>query len=149
RKIKDTHGERREAMNPGVSREIRYLDTDAERQELAADIRRVRQAVIQLAESVPEERHFEPRYHGWSLAAMLSHLNTIDQLSMWMIKLALLGIRPRISPETNDWLNDTSARIFQRRVVATTIRGMRKFEPSIIDFIMTLPMDRFSREVCS
>ena len=46
-----------------------------------ADIRRVRQSVIQMAESVPPERHYEPRYHGWSLAALLAHLNTIDNLA--------------------------------------------------------------------
>ena len=61
-------------MDSGFSRDFRYLDTEAERQELAGDIRRVRQSVIQMAESVPVERHYEPRYHGWSLAAMLAHL---------------------------------------------------------------------------
>ncbi len=33
-------------MEFGLNREFRYLDTEAERQELAADIRRVRQQVI-------------------------------------------------------------------------------------------------------
>ncbi len=134
-------------MDAPIDQEFRYLDTEAERQELAADIRRVRQAVIDLAEHVPEERHFEPRYHGWSLAAMLTHLNTIDHFAMLAIKLSLLGISPPLPPEALNWFNDATAQIFQRRVVATTIRGMKTNEASIINFIMTLPIERFTRNV--
>ena len=134
-------------MDSEVSREFRYLDTEAERQDLAADIRRVRQAVIQLAESVPPERHYEPRYHGWSLAALLAHLNTIDNFAMFAIKLSLLGIHPPLPLSALDQFNDLTARLFHQRLVATTIQGMKKNEDRIIDFIMTLPMERFTREV--
>ncbi len=128
-------------------REFRFLDTEGDRRELAGDIRRVRQSVLQLAESIPQERHYEPRYHGWSLAALLSHLNTIDTCALWAIKLALLGIRPPLSPRALDAFNDFTARVFQRRVVATTMRGIQRKEDKIIDLLMTLPLDRFTREV--
>jgi len=134
-------------MDSGLHRDFRYLDTDADRQELVADIRRVRQSVIQTAESVPQDRHYEPRYHGWSLAALLTHLNTIDSLALIEIKLSLLGIRPAIPLSTLNWFNDSTARLFQRRVVATTLHGMQGNEKRIVDLILTLPMDRFTREV--
>jgi hypothetical protein len=131
----------------GVSREFRYLDTEAERQDLVADIRRVRQSVIQMAENVPPERHYEPRYHGWSLAALLAHLNTIDNFALFAIKLSLLGIHPPLSPNALDQFNDLTAKLFHQRLVSTTIRQMRTNEKRICDFIMTLPMGRFTHEV--
>ena len=134
-------------MDSEVSREFRYLDTEAERQDLAADIRRVRQSVIQMAESVPPERHYELRYHGWSLAALLAHLNTIDNFALFAIKLSLLGIHPPFSPNLLDQFNELTARLYHQRLVATTLRDMKKNENRIIDFIMTLPMARFTREV--
>src|SRR5664279_167619 len=134
-------------MDAGISQEFRYLDTEAERQELAKDIRTVRQAVIELAESVPEAQWYEPRYHGWSLAALLAHLNTIDNFAMFAIRLSLLGIRPPLSPHALDQFNDLTARVFHRRLVATTIRGLKNNENRIIDFVMTMPIDRFTCEV--
>lgn len=134
-------------MDAEFRREFRYLDTEGDRRELAGDIRRVRQSVLLLAESVPPERHYEPRYHGWSLAALLTHLNTIDTLALWAIKLALLGVHPPLSPRALDTFNDWTAQVFQRRVVATTIRGIHHTEDHVIDLLMTLPLDRFSREV--
>ena len=134
-------------MDAGISREFRYLDTEAERQDLVADIREVRQSVIQIAENVPPERHYEARYHGWSLAAMLAHLNTIDNGAMFAIKLSLLGIHPPLPPEILDQFNDLTALLFQKRVVATTIRQMKTNETRVIDFIMTVPMARFTCEV--
>ncbi len=134
-------------MDSGSSREFRYLDTEAERQELCEDIRRVRQSVVQIAESVPAERCYEPRYHGWSLAAMLAHLTTLDNLALLGIKLSLLGISPPLPSTVLDQFNNVTARLFQYRIVATTIRGIQKNEPRIVDFIMTLPIDRFTAKV--
>jgi hypothetical protein len=127
--------------------EFRFLDTEQERKELLADIRRVRLAVIQMAETIPPDRHFEPRYHGWSLAAMLTHLYVMDRLAMWQIKLALLGIAPVIPIELVNGFNDSCARIFQRRLVETTIQGIQKHEARISDIVMTLPLSRFSKQM--
>jgi hypothetical protein len=127
--------------------EFRFLDTEAERKELLEDVRRVRREVLKIAESVPAERHYEPRYHGWSLAAMLMHLLTMDRLSMWQIKLALLNVAPAIPIEMVNSLNDTCARIFQRRLVATTIRGIERHESQVEDLVIRLPVDRFSKQL--
>ena len=134
-------------MESGFSHEFRFLDTEAERQELVADIRRVRQAVIEQAQSIPQDRHYEPRYHGWSLAALLAHLNTIDHLVILGIKLSLLGIRPPVPLSALNAFNDFTATLFRGRIVATTIRGIQRNEDRIADLILTLPLDRFTREI--
>jgi len=127
--------------------EFRYLDTEEDRKELLDDIRRVRRDVLEMAASIPEDQHFEPRYHGWSLAAMLMHLHTIDRLAMWQIKLALINIAPAIPIEMVNSLNDTCARIFHRRLVSTTIRGIQKHEAEIKELVTRLPLDRFSKQL--
>ena len=134
-------------MDSGFHRDFRYLDTDADRQELITDIQHVRQQVIQHAESVPQDRVYELRYHGWSLAALLAHLNTIDSLTLLQIKFALIGIHPAVSLEMLNRFNDFTASVFRRRVIATTIRGMKRNEQRIVTLVKTLPIDRFTCEV--
>lgn len=134
-------------LQQGSNREFRYLDTDSDRKELVADIRRVRQAVIQMAEAVPQEKHFEPRYHGWTLAALMMHLHLTDRLSMFGIQLALVGIHPPLSSANLNRINDLTARVFQRRLLETTLRGIRSYEKQIAEFILRLPIDRFSKQV--
>ncbi len=134
-------------MSKDVKREYRFLDSDDDRRALVADLRRVRREVINLARQTPEARWYEPRYHGWSLAAMLGHLQMMDALSLRLIQLALVGIRIPVSEGTLNLFNDVMARVFQKRVVATTLRGLERGEDRLADFIMRLPMDRFSRMV--
>src|SRR5579871_3748151 len=134
-------------MDSELHRDFRYLDTDEDRQQLVSDIHRVRQQVIQMAESIPPEQHYDPRYHGWSLAAMLAHLNTIDGLALTGIQFALLGLHPPISIGMLNWFNDRTARLYQRRVVGTTIKGIQRNEKRIDSLILTLPIDRFTREI--
>ena len=134
-------------MSKDVKREYRFLDSDDDRQALIADLRRVRREVINLARQMPEARWYEPRYHGWSLAAMLGHLQMMDALSLRLIQLALVGIRIPVSEETLNAFNDVMARVFRKRVVTTTLRGLEQGEDRLADFIMRLPMDRFSRMV--
>lgn len=131
----------------GSNRVYRYLDGDADRRELADDIRYVRGTVLQMVASVPEERRYEPRYHGWSLAAMLMHLHLMDNLSLWAIQLALVGLHPRVSLASLNRFNDVTARLFQKRLTETTIRGIRANERRILDMVQRLPLDKFSKEV--
>lgn len=130
-----------------ASRNYRYLDGDRERQELIDDIRRVRRAVVQMAEAVPENRRYEARYHGWSLAALLAHLVISDRLSLWAIQWALAGVRPPVPSPLLHGFNALSARIFRKRVISTTLRGLRADEKRIAGFIRRLPMDKFTRMV--
>lgn len=126
---------------------FRFLDTDADRRQLVNEIRQIRRAVISMTETVPEEKWYEPRYHGWSLAAMLGHLQTMDNLNLLLIQLALIGLRLPISIDWVDAFNDRMARVFQKRLVSTTIRGIEKKERALESFIMRLPLDKFSRQV--
>lgn len=124
-----------------------YLDSEVERQQLIDAMHAVRQDVAALARSIPEDEWYTPRYHGWSLAAMLGHLNFSDNISLLLIKAALLGFKPTFSKQTVDRLNHFTTRLFQKRVVSTSLVGMDKNMARLSDFIMTLPMDRFSLKV--
>lgn len=128
-------------------REFRYLDGDAERRWLVREMRSARQLAVQIAHSIPEERHHEPRYHGWSLAAMLAHLHTVDAFALWQIRLALMSIRFPIALQTLNSLNDSMAIIYRRRIIDTTLKGIEKNADNIADFIMNVPMKRFSKLV--
>lgn len=130
-----------------ADREYRFLDTEADRQALIHDMHRVREAVIAIAEATPPELHEVPRYHGWSLAAMLAHLHMIDNLALLQIKAALVGLSPSFSPALRDSLNDFAAKLFQRRLVPTTIKGIRQNEKRLAEFIFTLPVEQFSKRV--
>lgn len=123
----------------------RYLDGETDRQQLMADIREVRRAVIEMTESVPEDQWFVPRYHNWSLAAMLGHLLMMDSIHLLLIQLALLNIRFPISVHLVNQFNDTMANIFRQRVVASSVEGIKSKEAVLENFIMTLPIDKFTR----
>lgn len=126
---------------------FRFLDSEADRLKLLDEIRQIRRAVISMMETVPKDKWYEPRYHGWSLAAMLGHLQTMDNLNLLLIQLALVGVRPPISMDWVDLFNNRMARVFQKRVIATTIRGIDKKQKVLESFIMRLPLDQFSKEV--
>lgn len=127
--------------------QFRFLDTDADRAQLIADIQRTRRAVISIAEAIPPEQHALPQYHGWSLAALLAHLHFTDGFALTRLRLALVGIQLPLTHSGQNAINDLNALLMQRRVVETTVREIRLHEPRVVDFIMTLPLDRFSRPV--
>jgi hypothetical protein len=128
-------------------RDYRYLDGEAERIALIEDIQKVRREVLQIASFVPPDQQFEPRYHGWSLAAMLGHLQLMDNLLMWAIELGIIGIRIPIPLSLLNQFNDRMAGVYRQRVIATTIQGIHKKEPAIEAFILRLPVDKFSKLV--
>jgi hypothetical protein len=134
-------------MNDPHSRNYIYLDGERERRQLILEIGKVRRAVLHVVENVPESGWYEPRYHGWSLAAMLGHLNLIDNVSLFFIRSALVGFRFRMSKRTVNRLNHFTIRLFQKRVVAASIKSIEHNEKVITDLILKLPMDRFSRQV--
>lgn len=134
-------------MASGTNQTYRYLDTEDDRRLLVEDIRRVRELVLQLAENVPEDRHYEPRYHDWSLAALLAHLRLSDQFYMLVIKLALIGFRVRITEERLNSINNWLSKVLQNRLVATTVAELKTGEEPIADFIMSLPIEQFTKQV--
>jgi hypothetical protein len=126
----------------------RYLDTEADRRELLDELREVRQAVIATARSVPEDQWYTPRYHDWSLAAMLGHLMLMDTVNLWWIQLALLKISPRPPASLLDQFNALMAQVFQKRVIETTIMDIERKEKKVDEFILNLPIERFTNLVC-
>lgn len=126
-----------------------FLDTEADRQNLIDDIAKIHNAIEAHVKTIPEQDWYTPRYHGWSLGAMLGHLNLIDNLALLQIQIALIGFAPPVSMNTVNGFNDFMARVFQRRLVETSLRGMRNNETRIADFIMRLPMDKLSSQVYS
>jgi hypothetical protein len=134
-------------MAAELKRDYRYLDGEAERLALIEDIKQVRRDVLRVADLVPKDKHHEPRYHGWSLGAMLGHLQLMDNLSMWVIELGILGVRVPVSAPLVDSFNDWMAGIYRGRVVETTIRGIQKKEKGIEEFVMRVPVDKFTRLV--
>lgn len=134
-------------MTKDIKREYRFLDGEADRQALVEDIRRVRREVLRLADLVPEARWYEPRYHGWSLAAMLGHLHLSDNLTILNIQMGLIGLTVPVSSGVWNRMNAFTARVFKGRIVETTVRGIQKNEARIAKFILQLPVDKFSRRV--
>lgn len=124
-----------------------FLDGDLERKQLITDIRKVRAEVLALCERVPEKEWYLPRYHGWSLAATLAHLNFMDNISLLLVRSAIFNIRLRLSPRNLDRLNRFMARLFQNRLISATIRSAHNNEARIADLIMNLPIDQFTKSV--
>jgi len=134
-------------MAAETKHEYRYLDGEAERRALIEDIKQVRRDVLQVADLVPPDKQYQPRYHRWSLAAMLGHLQLMDNLLMWLIDLGLVGVRVPVPLLMLNSFNDQMAQVYQRRVVATTIRGIQHKEGVIEAYILRLPVDKFSKLV--
>jgi len=126
-----------------------FLDGDAERQRLVREIGEVRDEVIRVITAMPDDIWYDERYHGWSPAAMLAHLNMVDSMSLLLIKAALIGFRPKIGMGMVDRINNFTARLFRKRMVPTTIAGIRSKQNHLEEFIMQLPIDQFSTQVYS
>lgn len=134
-------------MNKETKRDYRFLDTEEDRKALIEDIRRVRRDVRRLAEIVPRDKWYEPRYHGWSLAALLGHLQMMDTLCRILIQFGMMGVSFPISEAMLNHFNDFMGRVFKQRVVETTLKGLDKGEKTVTNFILQVPLDRFSRLV--
>ncbi len=130
-----------------VVRQYRRLNTEADRQALIADIRQVRRELRRVFELVPKDRWYEPRYHGWSPAAMLGHLEMMDGLLMRMVGSAASGFRWSVSTGMLHQMNGIMAGIFRRRLVETTLAGLEQGEQQVIDFIQKMSPERYDRLV--
>jgi hypothetical protein len=132
---------------PQVIRQYRRLTTDAERQALVEDIRKVRRDLRRVVGLVPEDRWYEPRYHGWSPAAMLGHLELMDGVLMKMVGSAASGFRWSVSTGMLHQMNGIMAGVFRRRLVETTLAGLERGEQQVIDFVLRMPPERYDRLV--
>ena len=124
-----------------------FLDGTEEREMLIARIAEVRRAVRRVVNHVPEDLWYTSRYHGRSLAAMLGHLNLSDNLSLLLLRSALVGLRLRLSTGKLNQLNNFSTRLFQKRLIASSLRSMERNQERIADFVLHLPINKFSVQV--
>ena len=123
-----------------------YLDDEVERERLAQAIRAVRQRVRQAAE-MRQENAYEPLYEGWSLAALLAHLNANDTLGRWLVQAALVGIRPRFDAGKLHRLNDWQRNFFQRTPIEKTFERIETHGAQLCDFVHRLPLKKLSTPV--
>lgn len=130
-----------------VKTQYLFLDDERDRRELIDQISRVRQEVLDILNAIPEPEHYTPRYHGWSPAAMLAHLNTSDSYSLWSVKMALIGFRPSMSLRMLNRSNDLMARFYRKRMIGSSIKSMKKNSARIERLVRQLPVDRYSRLV--
>lgn len=126
-----------------------FLDGQPERQLLLTQIAQTHQEVLDYLTALPQDTWYTPRYYQqrWTPAAMLAHLNMVDTLSLWLIKLSLLNVTLPISTPVLNRMNDTMANVFSKRVMETSIKSVSKNEARIADFITHLPMNKFSKRV--
>jgi hypothetical protein len=129
------------------SRNYIYLDSMEDRQGLVAEVKRVRAAVLSVADVVPESEWYTPRYHNWSLGAMLGHLTSMDGITLLLIQSALLNIRPPVPMSIVNRLNNWMAGVYQNRLVEGSKKSAMKNEARICDFIMRLPIHQMSKSV--
>jgi hypothetical protein len=135
------------APTPQVVRQYRRLNSDQERQALVEDIRKVRREVRRVFDLVPKDRWYEPRYHGWSPAAMLGHLELMDSVLMKMVGSAAGGFRWSVSTGMLHRMNAIMAGVFRRRLVETTLTGLERGEGQVIDFVLKMQPERYDRLV--
>jgi len=148
RKINVVIGEDEGVMMTGPEeRKYMFLDDEADRKQFIALMDETRDAVWEVVHNTPENQWYEPRYHGWSLAAMLGHMNLTDNFGMLQIKLGLRGITIPISPNFWDSLNNLTANLFRKRLVQASIDGMKKNQPRIAAFLMEIPVNKFTQRV--
>jgi hypothetical protein len=124
-----------------------YLDGQQERRELIRRIVAVRHAVRDHVRTIPEAEWYTPRYHGWTLAGTLAHLNFSDNMSLLTIKLAMMNLRPATSSQMLQRVNNWTARFFRKRLVKVSLHSIGMNQQRIVDFIMGLSMDKFTTRV--
>lgn len=126
-----------------------YLDGPKEREQLIEQIRAVRQEMRDLVKTIPEAEWYEPRYHDWTLAALLGHLNFMDNIWMLVLRAGLLGIHPSVSDSFVNQMNQFMTRVFSKRLVPASLKSIDKNEERIADLIQTLPVSQFTKSVYS
>ncbi|MCY4008159.1 MAG: hypothetical protein OXF22_00180 [Anaerolineaceae bacterium] len=127
-----------------------YLDDEIERERLAQAMREIRQQMRQAAElrSGPQlESAYEAQFAGWSIAALLSHLNANDTLGRWQLQAALVGIRPQWDEGKLHRLNRWQQRFFQRTPLEKTFARIDAHCRQLCEFIHRLPLKKLSTPV--
>ncbi len=128
-------------------REYRFLDDEEDRLQFIARMREVREAFIAMRSVVPEARWYELRHEGWSLAAILGHLQWMDRLHLLQVQLAIWNLPFPFSARTWERVTGWQQRIFQRRLMKSSVDGIRGALPDQEEFILQLAVNDFSKRL--
>ncbi len=123
------------------------LESDENKRTLVADMKRIRQDALRLVQLVPKDNWYEPRYHGWSLAAMMSHLHSMDNLTISGMQAAMRGVSVPLPKSALNMFNTVMSRIYKTRDVETTLLDIQKNEARLIAFVLRLTPDQFRRKM--
>ncbi|MBZ0280920.1 MAG: hypothetical protein K8L97_09270 [Anaerolineae bacterium] len=134
-------------MNATIEREYYSLATEENRRILIADMKKVRQEALLYTQIVPQEKWYEPRYHGWSLAFLLAHLQMMDNLTRQLMQAAMLGISLPSTMGLVNFFNDSAARLFKQRKVENAIRQIQQDEPKLIAFVLKATHPKLGRRL--
>ncbi len=130
-----------------VRRDYRFLDDEVDRRRLVASMREVREAFIDMRALLPELRWYEPRYEGWSLAALLGHLQWMDRLHLLQVQLTIWYLPFPFSARTWQRVNAWQRRLFRRRMVDSSVAGIRKALVDQEQFLLQLSVNDFSKRL--
>lgn len=124
-----------------------YLDDDRDRRKFIQQLAATRYEMRRITRIVPENQWYAPRYDGLSLAGTLGHLNFSDNMALLLLNMALVGLRPAPSSKALARVKGLTRRLFQKRLIASSLDSMDRNQERIITFVDNLPVDRFSRSV--
>ncbi len=130
-----------------VQREFRFLDGEDDRLQFIARMREVREAFIAMRSVVPEARWYEVRDEGWSLAAIMGHLQWMDRLHLLQVQLAIWNLPFPFSARTWERVTGWQQRIFQRRLMKSSVDGIRGALPDQEAFVLHMAVDDFSKRL--
>ena len=128
-------------------RDYRFLDDEVDRRQFIARMREAREAVIALRSVVPEARWYTERHAGWSLAAILGHLQWMDRLHLLQVQLAIWNLPFPFSARNWARVTDWQQRIFKRRRLGSSVDGIRGALPDQERFILGLDVADFSKRL--
>ncbi len=130
-----------------VRRDYQFLDDEVDRRQFIARMREVREAVIGLRSVVPGARWYVARHEGWSLAATLGHLQWMDRLHLLQVQLAIWNLPFPFSAHTWARVSGWQQRIFQRRLLRSSVEGIRAALPDQESFVLQLSVEDFSKRL--
>lgn len=130
-----------------VKREYRDLSSEENRRLLVENMKQVRRDALVLIRAVPPQSWYKPRYHGWTPAFLIAHLQIMDNATLRLMQLAMRGISIPSTLGLINVLNDVSAKLFRQRKVENTIHRIQTDEPHLISFVLRAPKDQLQRVI--
>ena len=130
-----------------LRRDYRFLDEEADRRQLIARMTEVREAVIAMRSVVPEARWYVARHEGWSLAATLGHLQWMDRLHLLQVQLAIWNLPFPLSAHGWQRITAWQCRVFRRRLLRSSIDGIRAALVDQQRFLLALSVADFSKRL--